>query len=89
MTFTLSGELVFIVVLNLALVGVAWGSLREQVRHLKENQADHGEVRELVTRLDERLENMTQELKRQPQVIALCVGEAIKAALAYRAQARA
>lgn len=89
MTFTLSGELVFMVVLNIALVAVAWGSLREQVRQIKENQADHGEVRDLVTRLDERLENMTAELKRQPQVIALCVGEAIKAALAYRAPVRA
>lgn len=60
-----------------------------RLKALEDKLASHDEVRDLVTRLDERLENMTQELKRQPQVIALCVGEAIKAALTYRAPARA
>ena len=59
----------------------------DQDRRLKalEDKLDgHSETAQLVTRLDERLLNISEELKRQPQVIALCVGEAIKAALAYR-----
>lgn len=54
-----------------------------RIAALETKLAAHDEVRELVTRLDERLGNMTEELRRQPQVIALCVGEAIKAALRY------
>lgn len=88
MTFTLSGEFIVLLLVEITLIAVAWGTLRQQVNHLVEKTKGHDDVRELVTRLDERFENMTHELKRQPQVIALCVGEAIKAALAYRAPAR-
>lgn len=64
-------------------------TLRTEMSQLKDEMKAHEQVRELVTRLDERFDGIVSELKRQPQVIALCVGEAIKAALAYRAQVKA
>lgn len=91
MTFTVAPELFLSLLGQAVLIGIAWGlirgelkSLRRELDDVRAHQASAAETATLVTRLEERLTALTDELKRQPQVIALCVGEAIKAALAYR-----
>lgn len=72
------------------MLGIAWGlirgdmnSMRREMDDVKAHQVTAGQTAQLVTRLEERLTSITDELKRQPQAIALCVGEAIKAAFRY------
>lgn len=91
MTFTLSPEFLISLLGQAVLLGVAWGimrgnflTLRREVDELQAHQESASHTAELVTRLDERLRGVIEELKRQPQVMALCVGEAVKAALQAR-----
>lgn len=58
-----------------------------RIKALEDKLAGHDSTLILVTELRSEVKHLADELKRQPQVIALCVGEAIKAALAYRAPA--
>jgi hypothetical protein len=55
------------------------GELKRRIEGLNDSS-------ELVVRLDERLRGLERTLQAQPQMIALCVGEALKAAWKFQPQ---
>jgi len=62
-------------------IGELKRSLSELAANTEAKLAAHSDNHLLVARLDERLAGLERTLREQPQIIALCVGEAIKAAL--------
>lgn len=72
------------------------GQYGERLKHIEDDRdahkaqsADLQEMRLAVVRMEEHIGALERTLREQPRVIALCVGEAIKAALSMKYKAAA
>ncbi|HRE45505.1 MAG TPA: hypothetical protein PKY87_16240 [Terricaulis sp.] len=81
MTFTLSGELVLTLLINVALIAAAWATLRAQVSNLVEKAKGQDGLSESVTRLTVEVEHLQNTLKAQPALVATVVAAALKEVL--------
>lgn len=75
MTFTLSGELVLTVLINVALIAAAWATLRQQVATLTKQAEDQASLSTAVTRLQAEVQHLRED---QPRVIAAVVSASIR-----------
>lgn len=81
MTFTFSDETITAIIVNVAILGVAWGSMREQLKQLRAKAEGHDDMRDVVTKLTSEVEHLRDALKQQPAMIAQIVAATIKETL--------
>jgi len=78
MTFTLSGELVLTIIINVALIAVAWGTMRAQVAGLVDKSKDQDTLSTSLTELRVEVKHLQEALTKQPAMIAQVVAATIK-----------
>lgn len=78
MTFTLSGELVVALLINVALLAAAYGSLRQQVTRLARDQEGAAGLSNAVTQLQTEVKHLRED---QPRIIAAVVSASIRETL--------
>jgi hypothetical protein len=82
MTFTLSPELMFSLIVNVALVAAAWATLKTKVEGLAAKAKDHDNLSTSLTELRVDVRHLQETLKAQPAATATVVSAAIKEVLA-------
>lgn len=78
MTFTLSGEVIIVLVVNAMLIAVAFATLREQVKTLMDKARGHDDVRDAVTELRAELRMLREAIAVGPANTANVVAATLK-----------